>query len=76
MIVSKTKAGQTTRTKFLEQEVGQLERPAVDGKVLLGSGRSDGKPLLALISAVTHHLRTTIKSVPIAGKSNEPTEGR
>jgi len=57
-------------TWLLEQEVGQLERLAVDGKVLRGSGRGDGKPL-ALLSAVTHHLRTTIKSVPIAEKSNE-----
>ncbi|NCQ30716.1 MAG: transposase, partial [Armatimonadetes bacterium] len=55
---------------LLEQEVGQLERLAVDGKVLRGSGRGDGKPL-ALLSAVTHHLRTTIKSVPIAENSNE-----
>ena len=57
-------------TWLLEQEVGQLERLAVDGKVLRGSGRGDGKPL-ALLSVVTHHLRTTIKSVPIAEKSNE-----
>jgi hypothetical protein len=55
---------------LLEQEVGQIERLAVDGKVLRGSGRGDGKPL-ALLSIVTHQLRTTLKSVPIAEKSNE-----
>jgi hypothetical protein len=55
---------------LLEQEIGQLQRLAVDGKVLRGSGRGDGKPL-ALLSAVTHQLRTTLKSVPIAEKSNE-----
>ena len=35
---------------LLEQEIGQLERIAVDGKVLRGTGRGDGKPL-ALLSA-------------------------
>lgn len=57
---------------LLEQEIGQLERIAVDGKVLRGTGRVDGKPL-ALLSAVTHRLRTTIRSVPVAEKSNEIT---
>ena len=55
---------------LLEQEIGQINRLAVDGKVLRGSGRGDGKPL-ALLSIVTHQLRTTLKSVPIAEKSNE-----
>ena len=55
---------------LLEQEVGQLERLAVDGKVLRGTGREDGKPL-ALLSVVTHQLRTTLRSVQIAEKSNE-----
>ena len=55
---------------LLEQEVGQLERLAVDGKVLRGTGRGDGKPL-ALLSVVTHQLRTTLRSVQIAEKSNE-----
>jgi len=55
---------------LLEQEIGQLERLSVDGKVLRGTGREDGKPL-ALLSAVTHLLRTTLRSVPIAEKSNE-----
>ena len=36
---------------LLEQEIGQLERLSVDGKVLRGTGREDGKPL-ALLSAV------------------------
>jgi hypothetical protein len=42
----------------------------VDGKVLRGSGRHDGKPL-QLLSAVTHHLRLTLDQIPIAEKSNE-----
>jgi len=42
----------------------------VDGKVLRGSGRQDGKPL-QLLSAVTHQLRLTLDQVPIEQKSNE-----
>ena len=53
-----------------DQEVGALLQLAVDGKVLRGSGRQDGKPR-QLLSAVTHHLRLTIEQVPIAEKSNE-----
>jgi predicted transposase YbfD/YdcC len=53
-----------------EQEIGALARLAVDGKVLRGSGRHDGKPL-QLLSAVTHHLRLTLDQIPIATKSNE-----
>jgi hypothetical protein len=53
-----------------EQEIGALARMAVDGKVLRGSGRHDGKPL-QLLSAVTHHLRLTLDQIPIAAKSNE-----
>jgi Domain of unknown function (DUF4338)/DDE_Tnp_1-associated/Transposase DDE domain len=53
-----------------EQEIGALARLAVDGKVLRGSGRHDGKPL-QLLSAVTHHLRLTLGQVPIEDKSNE-----
>ena len=52
------------------QEVGCLARLAVDGKVLRGSGRHDGKPL-QLLSAVTHHLRLTLDQIAIAEKSNE-----
>jgi len=55
---------------LFEQDIGQIERLAVDGKVLRGTGREDGKPL-ALLSAVTHKLRTTLRSVPISEKSNE-----
>jgi hypothetical protein len=55
---------------LLEQEVSVLERLAVDGKVLRGSGRRDGKPL-QLFSAVSHRLRLTLAQVPIAQKSNE-----
>ena len=53
-----------------EQEVGALRQLAVDGKVLRGSGRKDGKPL-QLLSAVTHHLRLTLDQIPIEEKSNE-----
>ena len=53
-----------------EQEIGAVAQLAVDGKVLRGSGRHDGKPL-QLLSAVTHHLRLTLDQLPIADKSNE-----
>lgn len=53
-----------------QQEVGALVQLAVDGKVLRGSGRHDGKPL-QLLSAVTHHLRLTLDQIPIEEKSNE-----
>ena len=57
-------------TWLLEQEVSVLQRLAVDGKVLRGSGRIDGKPL-QLLSAVSHRLRLTLAQVPIQEKSNE-----
>lgn len=53
-----------------QQEIGALAQLAVDGKVLRGSGRHDGKPL-QLLSAVTHHLRLTLDQVAIEKKSNE-----
>jgi hypothetical protein len=43
---------------------------AVDGKVLRNSGTSSKQPT-ALLSVVSHQLNLTIKSVPIAEKSNE-----
>jgi hypothetical protein len=52
------------------QEIGAVARLAVDGKVLRGSGRHDGKPL-QLLSAVTHHLRLTLGQIPVEEKSNE-----
>ncbi len=55
---------------LLQQEVSVLARLAVDGKVLRGSGRNDGKPL-QLLSAVTHRLRLTLGQIPIQEKSNE-----
>lgn len=55
---------------LLEQEISVLARLAVDGKVLRGSGRRDGKPL-QLLSAVSHRLRLTLAQVPIEDKSNE-----
>jgi hypothetical protein len=55
---------------LLEQEVSVLARLAVDGKVLRGSGRTDGQPL-QLFSAVSHRLRLTLAQVPIDEKSNE-----
>lgn len=53
-----------------QQEIGALAQLAVDGKVLRGSGRHDGKPL-HLLSAVTHHLRLTLEQIAVADKSNE-----
>lgn len=53
-----------------EQETGAVAQLAVDGKVLRGSGRHDGKPL-HLLSAVTHQLRLTLGQVSIAEKTNE-----
>jgi hypothetical protein len=53
-----------------EQEIGSVAQLAVDGKVLRGSGRHDGKPL-QLLSAVTHHLRLTLDQIAIEEKSNE-----
>lgn len=53
-----------------QQQVGALAQLAVDGKVLRGSGRHDGKPL-QLLSAVTHHLRLTLDQVAIEEKTNE-----
>jgi hypothetical protein len=53
-----------------QQEIGAMAQLAVDGKVLRGSGRHDGKPL-QLLSAVTHHLRLTLDQIAIQEKSNE-----
>jgi hypothetical protein len=53
-----------------QQEIGALVQLAVDGKVLRGSGRHDGKPV-QLLSAVTHHLRLTLDQIAIEEKSNE-----
>ena len=55
---------------MMGQDPTVLERLAVDGKCLRGSGRTDGKPL-QLLSAVSHRLRLTVGQVPIAEKSNE-----
>lgn len=55
---------------MIEQEISVLDCLAVDGKVLRGSGRSDGKPL-QLLSAVSHRLRLTVAQEPIQEKSNE-----
>jgi Domain of unknown function (DUF4338)/DDE_Tnp_1-associated/Transposase DDE domain len=55
---------------MMEQEISVLECLAVDGKVLRGSGRSDGKAL-QLLSAVSHRLRLTVAQEPIQEKSNE-----
>ena len=55
---------------LLEQEISAISRLAVDGKVLRGSGRRDGRPL-QLLSAVTHHLRLSLGQVMIDQKSNE-----
>ena len=55
---------------MMAQEISVLEALAVDGKVLRGSGRSDGQPL-QMLSAVSHRLRLTVAQQPIADKSNE-----
>jgi hypothetical protein len=55
---------------MMDQEISVLDCLAVDGKVLRGSGRTDGKPL-QLLSAVSHRLRLTVAQEPIAEKSNE-----
>jgi Domain of unknown function (DUF4338)/DDE_Tnp_1-associated/Transposase DDE domain len=53
-----------------EQAPTAVARLAIDGKVLRGSGRRDGKPL-SLLSAVTHDLKLTLDQIPISEKSNE-----
>jgi hypothetical protein len=55
---------------MVAQDPSVLERLAVDGKTLRGSGRTDGKPL-QLLSAVSHRLRLTVAQLPIQEKSNE-----
>jgi uncharacterized protein DUF4338/DDE family transposase len=55
---------------MLGQEISVLERLAIDGKTLRGSGRTDGKAL-QLLSAVSHRLRLTLAQEPIEQKSNE-----
>jgi hypothetical protein len=55
---------------LLEQEISEVARLAVDGKVLRGSSRLGGKPL-HLLSVVSHRLRFTLAQEPIASKSNE-----
>jgi hypothetical protein len=55
---------------MMGREISVLERLAVDGKTLRGSGRTDGKPL-QLLSAVTHRLRLTVAQLAIEEKSNE-----
>jgi hypothetical protein len=55
---------------MMQQDLSVLQALAVDGKVLRGSGRADGKPL-QLLSAVSHRLRLTVAQEPIEEKSNE-----
>lgn len=55
---------------LVEQEISEVAQLAVDGKVLRGSSRTDGKPL-QLLSVVTHRLRLTLAQEPIESKSNE-----
>ena len=72
-VLSKVDAAAVSRiigAWLAEQEIGALAQLAVDGKVLRGSGRHDGKPL-QLLSAVTHHLRLTLDQLAIEEKSNE-----
>jgi hypothetical protein len=72
-VLSQADAGAIARIVgqwLAQQEIGALAQLAIDGKVLRGSGRHDGKPL-QLLSAVTHHLRLTLGQVALAEKSNE-----
>lgn len=55
---------------MVQQDISVLQALAVDGKVLRGSGRGDGKAL-QLLSAVSHRLRLTVAQEPIQTKSNE-----
>jgi hypothetical protein len=55
---------------MMQQDLSVLQALAVDGKVLRGSGRADGKPL-QLLSAVSHRLSLTVAQEPIEEKSNE-----
>jgi hypothetical protein len=55
---------------MIQQDFSVLQTLAVDGKVLRGSGRGDGKAL-QLLSAVTHRLRITVAQEAIEEKSNE-----
>jgi len=55
---------------MMQQDISVLHALAVDGKVLRGSGRGDGKAL-QLLSAVSHRLRLTVAQEPIEEKSNE-----
>jgi hypothetical protein len=55
---------------MLQQDRLVLQALAVDGKVLRGSGRGDGKAL-QLLSAVSHRLRLTVAQEPIEAKRNE-----
>jgi len=55
---------------MMAQEISVLQALAIDGKVLRGSGRTDGQAL-QMLSAVSHRLRLTVAQQPIADKSNE-----
>jgi len=55
---------------MMQQDNSLLQTLAVDGKVLKGSKRGEGKPL-QLLSAVSHRLRLTLAQEPIEEKSNE-----
>lgn len=55
---------------MMTQEISILESLAVDGKVLRGSRRGEGKAV-QLLSAVSHRLRLTVAQEPIDEKSNE-----
>jgi len=68
--VDALKVAQIIGQWLAQQEMGALAQLAVDGKVLRGSGRHDGKPL-QLLSAVTHHLRLSLDQIAIEQKSNE-----
>lgn len=57
---------------LVKQEPAQLQRLALDGKALRGTGNHDKnhKPMM-LLSLVTHRLKTTLASMQIPEKTNE-----
>ncbi len=59
---------------LVEQQPEQLQRLALDGKALRGTGdhEKNHKPMM-LLSIVTHQLKTTLASVQIPEKTNEPS---
>ena len=56
---------------LIQQEPAQLERLALDGKVLRGTAVHEKHKPMMLLSVVTHSLKTTLATLQIEEKSNE-----